>query len=588
MLAPIYRETLEKFYHRVYGDQRLLRIASMAVLAALTAYVGVWAPFWAALWFAVYVASEFVLVVWWRAIQPRLRSADRAGISALELQLIAICAVSCAVCAVPAFITPLSGRDNQIFGVMLSAAVLLVAAAEHSLRKSMLLATAPPAAIALLWNLYSLGHGVSAWIFVFVGVCYVANARSLQVSNAKVFLDLVRLRADAEAANTAKSEFLATVSHEIRTPLNGVLGMAQLMLREDLSPAHHDQVRVIADSGQTLLGLLNSILDLSKIESGKFELEPHPFDLADLTRGAASVFKPLAEQKDLALRVELSSLATGCWRGDGAKLGQVLANLLSNALKFTAKGAITLSVDPAPGGLTFRVADTGIGIAPEKLALVFEKFTQADSSTTRRFGGTGLGLAICQRFVALMGGELTVESQVGVGSAFAFTLPLERLADDAAEKVAAAEVAAAQAERSIKVLAAEDNATNRLILQALLAPLGVELTVVGDGVAAVEAFGAGGFDLILMDVQMPRMDGLAATAEIRRIERSAGRPATPIIALTANVMRHQIEQYRAVGMDGYVAKPIELSALARAMDAALAGPQTPSDTATPVVVREAG
>ena len=309
-------------------------------------------------------------MVWWRAIQPDRGCglADREGIAALELELIAICAISCAVCAVPGFVTPFSGRDNQIFGVLLTAAVLLVVAAEHSLRKSMFLATAPPAAIALLWNLYSLGHGVSSWIFLFVGLCYVANARSLQVSNAKVFLDLVRLRADAEAANTAKSEFLATVSHEIRTPLNGVLGMAQLMLREDLAPRHRGQAQVIADSGQTLLGLLNSILDLSKIESGKFELEPHPFDLADLTRGAASVFKPLAEQKDLALRVELSPLATGCWRGDGAKLGQVLANLLSNGpcWKFTLPRAPSACRSTRrPADSPSALADTGIGIAPE-------------------------------------------------------------------------------------------------------------------------------------------------------------------------------------------------------------------------------
>ncbi len=575
MLASIYRETLEKFYHRVYGDQRLLRIASMAVLAALTAYVGVWGPVWAAIWFALYVASEFSLVLWWRAIQPRLQAADREGIGALELQLIAICAVSCAVCAAPGFVTPFSGRDNQIFGVLLSAAVLLVAAAEHSLRKSMFLATAPPAAIALLWNLYTLGHGVSAWIFVFVGVCYVANARSLQVSNAKVFLDLVRLRADAEAANTAKSEFLATVSHEIRTPLNGVLGMAQLMLREDLAPRHREQAQVIADSGQTLLGLLNSILDLSKIESGKFELELHPFDLADTVRGAASTFGPLAGQKELAFRIDVSPQAGGRWRGDGAKLGQVLTNLLSNALKFTASGAITLTVDAAPGGLAFRVSDTGIGIAQDKLALVFESFTQADSSMTRRFGGSGLGLAICQRFVSLMGGVLTVESQLGVGSAFAFTLPLERVADSGVDDVAAADTRSPP-ERALKILAAEDNPTNRLILQALLTPLGVALTLVDDGAAAVEAFSVGGFDLILMDVQMPRLDGLAATAEIRRLERAARRPATPIVALTANVMRHQIDQYRAAGMDGHIAKPIELAALVQAMDAALAESPRPS------------
>jgi signal transduction histidine kinase/CheY-like chemotaxis protein len=588
MLAPIYSETLEKFYHRVYGDQRLLRIASMAVLAALTAYVGVWPPVCAALWFAVYVASEFALVLWWRAIRPRLRVADGDAIAALELQLIAICALSCAICAVPGFVTPFSGRDNQVFGVLLSAAVLLVVAAEHSLRKSMFLATAPGAAIALLWNLYSLGHGLSAWIFVFVGVCYIANARSLQLSNAKVFLDLVRLRADAEAANTAKSEFLATVSHEIRTPLNGVLGMAQLMLREDLAPRHRSQAQVIADSGQTLLGLLNSILDLSKIESGKVELELHPFDLTELVGAAASAFRPLAEQKELAFRVELSALAGGCWRGDGAKLGQVLTNLLSNALKFTSAGAITLLVDRAPGGLAFRVSDTGTGIAPEKLALVFEKFTQADSSTTRQFGGAGLGLAICRRFVTLMGGDLTADSQVGVGSTFCFTVPLEPEAEAAATPAPAAPDATDQIARAIKVLAAEDNATNQLILQAMLAPLGIELTLVGDGAAAVEAFGVGRFDLILMDVQMPRMDGLAATAEIRRLERAANRPATPIIALTANVMRHQIEQYRAAGMDGHVATPIELAALARAMDVALADLESAADDSPSAVAAQAG
>ena len=571
MLASIHRETLEKFYHRVYGDQRLLRIVSMAVLAALTAYMGVWPAAAAAAWLIAYVASEFSLVVWWRRIRPRLADADLASVTRLQTELIAICAVSCAVSAIPAFLTPLSGRDNQIFGVLLSAAILLVAAAEHSLRKSMFLWTAPPAAVAMLWNLFNLGQGASAWIFVFVGLCYIFNARALQVSNAKVILDLVRLRAAAEAANVAKSEFLATVSHEIRTPLNGVLGMAQLLLlRADLPPSHRDQVQVIADSGYSLLALLNSVLDISKIESGKVELELHPFDLEAVIKTATAAFGPLAAQNDLALRVEVATDAKGRWRGDSAKLGQVLTNLLSNALKFTPKGAITLAVDPAPGGLAFRVSDTGIGVAPDKLTVIFEKFTQADSSTTRRFGGAGLGLSICQRFVALMGGELTVASREGVGSTFAFVLPLEREAAACAEHCADMAVGAAQV-RPIRILAADDNATNRLILKALLAPLGVELTLVDDGAAAVEAFGSAVFDLVLMDVQMPRMDGLAATAEIRRIERDACRPAAPIIALTANVMRHQIEQYRAAGMDGHVAKPIELSALARAIDTALAG-----------------
>ena len=289
------------------------------MLAALTAYVGVWPPVCAVLWAAVYVASELALVVWWRRIQPRLANADRGDIRGLESELIAICAISCAICALPCFLTPLSTHDNQILGTMLSAAILLVAAAEHSLRKSMFLATAPPAAAALLWNLYSLGHGVSAWIFVFIGVCYIGNARALQRSNAKVFLDLVRLRADAEAANAAKSEFLATVSHEIRTPLNGVLGMSQILLGGELRPAERDQVRVIADSGQVLLSLLNSILDLSKIESGKLELDSHPFDLDETVQAAVAAFGPLAGQKELGFRVEIAPAARGVWRGDGAK-----------------------------------------------------------------------------------------------------------------------------------------------------------------------------------------------------------------------------------------------------------------------------
>ena len=575
MLTAIHRETLEKFYHRAYGDYRLLRLVSVACIAALTAYTGVWSIACALLWALAYAAGEVWLVIWWRKIQPRLAAGGMPEIKRLQSELIGICAITCAICAVPSFVTPLSGRDNQVMGVILSAAIVLVAAAEHSLRKDMFLLTAPPAAVALIWNLFSLGDGVRAWIFAGLGLCYIGNALALQQSNAKVFRDLLRLRAEAEAANVAKSDFLATVSHEIRTPLNGVLGMAQLIARSDLTAAQRGQVNVISDSGQALLAVLNGILDLSKVESGKIELEARAFDLEQTVTAASAAFAPLAAEKRLAFSVEVAPQLRGTWRGDDARIRQVLSNLLSNALKFTVAGAIRLDVEPSADGVAFRVADTGIGIPADKLDAIFEKFTQADSSTTRLFGGTGLGLAICERLVALMGGRITVESRVGDGSTFSFALPLRR--EIAVEPLAHGGPEPAEDVWPIRILAAEDNSTNQLILSALLGTLGVDLTLVGDGEAAVEAFSTTRFDVVLMDVQMPRMDGLAATAAIRRREHLSGRPRTPIIALTANVMPHQIEQYRAAGMDAHVSKPVDLSTLVGAIDTALAGAAAPGE-----------
>jgi len=589
MLTSIHREALEKFYHRAYGDYRLLRLGSIVSIAALTAYTGVWPVACAVLWAFAYAASEVWLVIWWRRIQPRLAAGDMPQIKRLQSELIAICAIACAICAVPSFVTPFSGHDNEVMGVILSAAILLVAAAEHSLRKDMFLVTAPAAAVGLLWNLFSLGDGVGAWIFAGLGLFYIGNALALQQSNVKVFLDLLRLRADAEAANIAKSEFLATVSHEIRTPLNGVLGMAQLMARSELTTVQRGQLNVISDSGQALLGVLDGILDLSKVESGKIELEARAFDLEQTVTAASAVFAPLATEKGLAFSVEVAPQLQGSWQGDAARIRQVLSNLLSNALKFTVAGAIRLDVEPSPDGLVFRVADTGIGIPADKLGAIFEKFTQADCSTTRQFGGTGLGLAICERLVALMGGRIAVESRVGVGSTFSFVLPLQR--EVAREPEAHSAPEAANDARPIRILAAEDNSTNQLILSALLGTLGVDLTLVDDGEAAVEAFSTTRFDVVLMDVQMPRMDGLEATAAIRRRERLSGRSRTPIIALTANVMPHQIEQYRTAGMDAHVSKPVDLSTLVDAIDTALAA-AGPEDVlhgrAEPVDRQEAG
>jgi signal transduction histidine kinase/NO-binding membrane sensor protein with MHYT domain/ActR/RegA family two-component response regulator len=379
--------------------------------------------------------------------------------------------------------------------------------------------------------------------------------------------DLIEQTAQAQAlaerVSRSKSEFLANTSHEIRTPLNALLGMVQVMERNDLDLDQRRRLQLVAESGKSLLAVLNSVLDLAKIEAGKFELDEHPFDLEKTVRVAVSGFEPLAAQKELGLLVEVDPSAAGVWRGDSDRLRQILSNLVANAVKFTHQGQVLVRVTCGEAGVRFCVQDSGIGIPAEKQELIFGAFEQADASTTREFGGTGLGLAICASIVATMGGRLAVRSAPGEGAEFGFTLALERLADDALPSPPPA--VQDEGELMLRILVAEDNSNNQLVLSALLEPFGVELTMVGDGVAAVEAFRAGVFDVILMDAQMPRMNGVAAAGAIRRLEREGGLSRTPIIALTANVMNHQVQEYLAAGMDAFVAKPIQLPELVAAL-----------------------
>jgi len=362
----------------------------------------------------------------------------------------------------------------------------------------------------------------------------------------------------AEAANLMKSQFLANMSHEIRTPLNGILGMTQVMAREaTTTPAQQDRLQVIRQSGEDLLGVLNSILDISKIEAGHLEIDNHAFDLAATVQGACDPFAALAGEKGVTFSVEIDEAALGAWWGDGRRIRQVLSNLVSNAIKFTGEGGVAVAVARTDQGLRFRVEDAGIGIPADRLGLVFEKFTQVDGSTTRRYGGTGLGLAICRDLAGAMGGRIDVDSREGVGSTFTFGLPLQRAAGATAspEGAAAGPVAGPQG-RLPRILAAEDNKTNQLILAALLEPSGVDLALVDNGQQAVEAFCIEDFDVILMDIQMPVLDGVQATREIRRIEADRFLPRTPIVAVSANAMTDQVEAYLAAGFDAHIAKPI--------------------------------
>jgi signal transduction histidine kinase/AmiR/NasT family two-component response regulator len=376
-------------------------------------------------------------------------------------------------------------------------------------------------------------------------------------------------RQAADAANQAKSEFLATVSHEIRTPLNGVLGMAQAMTADRLSKRQRDRLQVISQSGEMLLAVVNDVLDLSKIEAGRLELDIRDFDLEKMARSAQTTFQPLADAKRLAFTVELAAAAVGTYRGDAVRVRQVLYNLISNAMKFTAAGSVAVRVDPLDGGLMFTVSDTGIGIGADQIERLFDKFVQADSTTTRRYGGTGLGLAICRELCGAMGGDIQAESQLGRGSCFTARLPLARVGERRPAAPATAGLEPAGEERPLRILAAEDNAVNQLVLKTLLGQFGLEPVIVANGAEAVAAWERDDWDLILMDAQMPVMDGVTATREIRGREAEIGRRATPIIALTANAMGHQAEAYRAAGMNGLVAKPIQVAQLLQAIAAAV-------------------
>jgi len=379
--------------------------------------------------------------------------------------------------------------------------------------------------------------------------------------------ELVEARDQANEANVLKSQFLANMSHEIRTPLNGVLAMADVMAFDEMSDKQRERLGVIRTSGELLLAVINDVLDLSKIEAGRMELVTRDFALEGLAEGLQQTFQHSATEKGLSYKVEIEPDAEGSWRGDPDRLRQIGANLISNAIKFTSQGGVEAHFSATPEGLRLTVSDNGIGIGADKLPHLFDKFTQADSSTTRRFGGTGLGLAICRELAQLMGGTVSATSVEGKGSTFTVDLPLERGgAILPAEEEEAREPAVEG--RRIRVLAAEDNPTNQKVLRAVMEPLDADLTLVADGKEAVEAWRAGVFDLILMDIQMPVMDGVEATRIIRAAEAEAERPRIPILALTANALVHQVEQYAAAGMDGHVSKPIELPRLYDAIDRA--------------------
>ena len=392
--------------------------------------------------------------------------------------------------------------------------------------------------------------------------------------------EIESLLEQAQAASRAKSEFLANMSHEIRTPLNGVFGMTELALATELTGEQREYIQAAKDSAGALLFVLNDVLDLSKIEAGRLELEPLPFSVRELVAETARLVRYQANRKHLELVCRVDDAVPPSLVGDPVRLRQVLLNLLGNAIKFTAQGRIALSVvpDPEPNRqpaipLRFTVSDTGIGIPAEKQAVIFEAFRQADNSTTRKYGGTGLGLAISSRLVTLMGGRIWVESQPGQGSTFHFTAVLQPCpASVSVPEVsrlarAVGEGPARPPSRKLSVLLAEDNPVNQKLAVRLIEKRGHSVTVAANGREAIELAAKDCFDVALMDVQMPEMDGYEATRRIREAEKRSGRHL-PIIAMTACAMAGDREKCIAAGMDGYTDKPIDRAKLIRAVESA--------------------
>lgn len=378
--------------------------------------------------------------------------------------------------------------------------------------------------------------------------------------------------AELTAASNAKSEFLANMSHEIRTPLNGILGLAQLLERETLAPEQSSMVRRIRQAGQTLLGIVNDVLDFSKIEAGRIRLEPRPFDLAPILAQIDSLLGSAARDKGLELRIEAPAQFEGMLIGDPLRLEQVLMNLVGNAIKFTEQGNIQLRVEilelsPLNARLRFNVRDTGIGIAQEQIASLFEPFTQADSAITRRFGGTGLGLSISKSLVELIGGRIGVESAPGVGSTFWFEAPFGRSSKEPEAPAPPARPSPATEQKrlaGLRCLVVDDSRMNREVVERMLTREGARVTLAGDGQQALQYLRAQNqaFDTVLMDIQMPVMDGLTAT---RAIRNELGLRGLPVIALSAGVLNEQQKRVHEAGADDFLSKPVDLEELVSAV-----------------------
>ncbi|CAN5132989.1 hypothetical protein BH09PSE1_BH09PSE1_12420 [soil metagenome] len=528
-------------------------------------------------WFTTYALLQAVE----RRFQPdgpiALRLGDRYGVACVALVFISN-VIFGSFGAAEIYSGSLSALTCA--GLLAGGSIINAVMISPGSRPLMLAAVAPQIGYAVLLPISAITvhHDPMLALWLFISTAQMVMACVAAWGHlARTFAAMEAAQTAAEEANRAKSDFLATMSHEIRTPLNGVLGMAQAMAADKLSGRQRERLDVVTQSGEALLTILSDVLDLAKIEARKLELEVADFDLETLVERSQETFHAVADAKRLSFEILIDPTAVGTWRGDMTRLRQILSNLISNAVKFTDEGRVTVTAACVDGLLRFVVEDTGPGVTPEQLPTLFRKFVQADASTTRKYGGTGLGLSICGELAVLMGGSITADHVEPHGLRFTFDAPVERI--DATPRAKPVEAAIARqaepdASRAPRVLAAEDHPVNRQVLTLLLSQAGIIPHIVENGAEAVEAWREGGpdgdWDLILMDVQMPVMDGPTAVRAIRAEEQATGRTPVPIIALTANVMSHQIEDYRQAGMATFVSKPIQVEVLMERIETALA------------------
>ncbi|WP_312163693.1 ATP-binding protein [Phenylobacterium sp.] len=499
-----------------------------------------------------WVAASLVLEAWLIVARARF---ERLGQAVPRVERLAPIVLYGASWSAMAAVCWIRGGPALQFAALLMLFGLLISSLKYtSLSRAsfVFLAPFPLLAMSLSPTLFGGFRGMDLVIVLAslaaLVACVVNVARTIR-ANA---LALEKAQAEALEASRAKSAFLAMMSHELRTPMNGVLGMAHALAATRLSRRQADYLDMIVQSGDSLMAILNDILDLSKIEAGKMDLECVGFDLEKLGRQTHLLWSEAARQKGLELSFEIDP-ATPAWLvGDPVRVRQILLNLISNALKFTEQGAVAVRIGPlAPQGVEIVVADTGLGMRRDQQEKLFQAFSQAEASTTRRFGGTGLGLSICRQLATMMGGEISVESEPGAGSTFRVALPLA-----AGEAPGAAEAAGESVSLEGRtVLVVDDNRVNQAVARAILEAGGAAVSIADDGIEGLDQLRAGRFDLVLMDVHMPRMDGIEALRRIRLGE--AGPAGVPVLALTADAMSDECERLVALGFDDVHPKPIQ-------------------------------